>query len=337
MVEKCKITHDQSTTPPTQKSIARPQGFLIRYASNLPIVIIFLLVFLGFGLTTERFLSPINIFNVLRQSSPAVIVAVASTLVIVSSGIDLSIGSIASFAGVLTAVLLQLGISPLSALILILLMGILTGLVNGYIIAYQGVPSFIVTLATLSILLGLAQLFGQGFSIPIETDPWFIAIGQGYFAFIPIPVLIAGIVTIIVWLILSRTKYGLHIKGIGSNEEAVRRAGIPVKLIAASVYILNGFAAALAGIIIAARLQAGTATAGRGLELQIIAAVVLGGTSLFGGRGTILGTVLGVFTIAFITNGLVLNHVTPFWVTIIQGVILLLALWANTRIFSRWL
>lgn len=308
---------------------------LLQNASSLPIIFIFLMIILGFGFTTERFLSIENINNVLRQTAPSLIVGVASTLVVVAAGIDLSVGSIVSCAGVLLAVLLNRGLSAEISFIFVLLVGTLVGFANGYFISYQGVPSFIVTLATYSILLGVAQLLGQGFSIPIAGGTWLISIGQGYLGSIPMPVIIAGCFALIFWLILTRTKFGLYLRGIGSNEEAVRRAGVSVKMINSFAYLLNGFAAALAGIMVAARLQAGTATAGRGLELQVIAAVVLGGTSLFGGRGTIFGTVLGVFSIALITNGLIFNHITPFLVTIIQGVILLVALWVNIRLFSK--
>jgi simple sugar transport system permease protein len=313
------------------------QTQLQRHGQILPVAMIFILVMAGFGLTTERFLSTTNIINVLRQSSPALVVGLAATLVIVAAGIDLSIGSMAALAGVVTAVLLREGLGPEITLLMVLSFGALVGLANGFFIAYQGIPSFIVTLAALSMLLGAAQLLGQGFSIPIAAAPWFINIGQGFLGPIPTPVFIAGTVTIIAWVVFSRTGYGLHLRGIGSNEEAVRRAGVRVKAVTTSVYVVSSLASAAAGIMIATRLQAGTSASARGMELQVIAAVVLGGTNLFGGRGTMLGTVLGVYTLAFINNGLILNHVTPFLVTIIQGFILLMALWINTRLFSRWL
>lgn len=310
---------------------------LLQYAPFLSILTIFLLVFLGFGLTTDRFLSSINLFNVLRQVAPSIVVGVTTTLVIAAAGIDLSIGSMVAFAGVAAAIILRAGLGPEATIFVVLGLGLLSGLIAGYLIAYQGLPSFIVTLGSLSILLGLAKLASKGFSTPINTANWFHLMGQGDIGDFPSPVLIAGSVVFLGWIILNRTKLGLYMRGIGSNVEAVRRSGVPVKRVTTIIYGISGLGAALAGIMNAARLQSGNTSSGLGLELRIIAAVVLGGTSLFGGRGSILGTVLGVFTIAFINNGLILNHVSPFLVTIVGGLILLLSVWLNTRVFSRWI
>ncbi|HET7716561.1 MAG TPA: ABC transporter permease, partial [Bauldia sp.] len=251
----------------------------------------FLAVLVGFGLTTDRFLSPINLANVLRQGAPLVVVAIGATFVLVAAGIDLSIGAMVSFAGVFTALLLQAGVPPALAVAAVLLVAVAIGGVAGFLVAYQQLPSFIVTLGTLSILLGVAQLIGRGFSIPIDTDAWLIGLGQGRIGMVPVPVLFAFLVAALAWLLLNRTVYGLRVRGIGSNEESVRRSGAPVNRLVTSVYMISAGLAAVGGLIIAMRLQSGTATAGTGLELKAIAAVVLGGTSLFGGKGTIVGTV----------------------------------------------
>lgn len=311
------------------------RGFVSRHRLILPIVVMFVAVLIGFGLTTERFLSFVNVTNVLRQGAPLVVVAVGATFVLVAAGIDLSIGAMVSFSGVVTALVLKAGVAPEIAVPGMLLLAVAIGGLAGFLVAYQRLPSFIVTLGTLSILVGIAQLIGQGFSIPIATDAWLIALGQGRIGIVPVPVIVAAIIAALGWLLLNRTAYGLRVRGIGSNEESVRRSGAPVNLLVTSVYMLSAGLAAVGGLIIAMRLQAGTATAGTGLELKAIAAVVLGGTSLFGGKGTVVGTVLGVYTLAFIENGLVLNHVDPFYFNIIQGAILLAALWLNMGFFAR--
>ena len=310
---------------------------LARSAPVVSISFILLAVLLGFAVTTEEFLTSQNLLNVVRQSAPAVIVAVATTLVVTSAGIDLSVGSLVAFAGTTCALLLREGLDPAVVLPLILVMGLGIGLVNGYFTAYQGLPAFIVTLAALSILAGGAQVEAKGFTIAIEQQSWLVDLGQGRTAGIPNPAILALLIGVVGWVVLARTAYGRHLQGIGSNEEAVRRAGVPTKRVIMSVYGLSGAAAALAGVLVAARLQSGSASIGTGLELQVIAAVVLGGTSLFGGRGTIVGSILGVLTIGLINNGLILRGVEPFYVAVVQGTILLLAVWANERVFARWI
>lgn len=308
----------------------------VRYNSLLPIVVMFLLVLIGFGVTTDRFWSTVNLTNILRQGAPLVIIAVGATFVLVSAGIDLSIGSVVSFTGVVTALALKSGISPVVVLPGMLCVAAAVGAANGFLIAYQRLPSFIVTLGTLSILTGIAQLITRGFSIPIKTADWFISMGQGrILGVLPVPVFIALIVMGIGWTVLNRTPYGLRIRGIGSNEESVRRSGAPLNFLIMSVYMLSSVMAAIGGLIIAMRLQSGTSSAGTGLELEAIAAVVLGGTSLFGGKGSVVGSVLGVYTLFLIENGLVLNHVDPFYFNVIQGSVLLAALWLNMGLFAR--
>jgi simple sugar transport system permease protein len=309
----------------------RTQAPVVSIASILVAVVI------GFSISTQYFFTSQNLLNVLAQSAPALIVAAGSTLVITAAGIDLSVGSLVAFTGATMGILLQHGLSPALVLLLALLIGATVGAANGFAIAYEKVPAFIVTLAALSILLGATQIETKGFSVEIDTSSWFINLGQGRIHGIPEPAIIAAAVLILAWVVLARSTYGTYIQGIGSNEEAVRRAGVRTRFVTLTIYAVSGLSAALGGLLVATRLQTGSSTAGTGLELQVIAAVVLGGTSLFGGRGSIAGSVFGVFTIALINNGLVLHDVSPFYVTIIQGSILLLAVWINTRVFSRWL
>lgn len=313
---------------------ARVQEFVGRNAPVLSITVFFAAMCLIFAIAAETFLSSTNLLNVLRQSAPLIIVAVAMTFVITSAGIDLSVGSIVALISAGTALSLQEGIPWALVLVLMIALGALIGFANGYFVAYEGIPAFIVTLASLSMVRGVALLLTEGFTIPIDRDLPIIPLGRGWLFSIPVPAILALIVVAVGYVLLTRVPYGQYITGIGANAEAVRRAGVNIRRHILSVYVLSGAAAAIAGIVIAARLGSGSANAAVGFELQVIAAVVLGGTSLFGGRGTIVGTVLGALTIAVIGNGLILVGLSPFYTQIVTGAILLAAIWINTRIFT---
>jgi simple sugar transport system permease protein len=301
----------------------------------LSIAAFFLLVCLVFSVITDSFLTQVNLLNLLRQSAPILIVATAMTFVITTGGIDLSVGSNLALVNALAAIALAAGVPWPAVVLLMLALGALIGVVQGYFVAYEGIPAFIVTLAGLSAVRGLALLLTEGYSIPISGESWFVQIGRGWFLGVPLPAIIALIVAVIGYVVLTQTRYGRYVTGIGANAEAVRRAGVDVRRHVLSVYVLTGVAAALAGIVIAARLGSGSSNAGVGFELEVIAAVVLGGTNLFGGRGTIVGTALGALTIAVIGNGLILAHISPFFTQIVTGLIILLAIWLNTRLFDR--
>jgi simple sugar transport system permease protein len=279
---------------------------------------------LVFSVITDTFLTQANILNILRQIAPLMIVAVAMTFVITTGGIDLSVGSVLALVNALAAISLQAGI------------GVVTGLLHGFFIAYEGIPAFIVTLAGLSAIRGTALLLTKGYSIPIDPHSQFNEIGRGWVFGVPMPALIAIAVLIVGFIVFNETTFGRYVTGVGANAEAVRRAGVNTRRVTLSVYVISAVAAATAGLIIAARLGSGSSNAGGGFELDVIAAVVLGGTSLFGGRGTMLGTMLGALTVAIIGNGLILYHLSPFLTPIIEGVIILVAIWLNFRIFGAW-
>jgi simple sugar transport system permease protein len=211
--------------------------------------------------------------------------------------------------------------------------GIVIGAIQGFLIAYEGIPAFIVTLAGLSSIRGTALLLTKGYSIPIDPQSPFNAIGRGWIFGLPMPAIIAVVVLALGFLVFNETTFGRYVTGVGANAEAVRRAGVNTRKITGAVYALSGCAAAMAGIIIAGRLGSGSSNAGGGFELEVIAAVVLGGTSLFGGRGTMLGTMLGALTVAVIGNGLILYHMSPFITPIVEGFIILIAIWLNFRLF----
>ena len=286
-----------------------------------------------FSLITDTFLTETNLLNILRQTAPLMIVAVAMTFVITTAGIDLSVGSVLALVNALAAISLQAGLAWPLVIVLMLGVGIAIGLFQGFFIAYEGIPAFIVTLAGLSSIRGTALLLTKGYSIPIDPQSPFNAIGRGWVFGVPMPAIIAVVVLAVGFLVFNETTFGRYVTGIGANAEAVRRAGVNTRRITLAVYALSGFAAAIAGIIIAGRLGSGSSNAGGGFELEVIAAVVLGGTSLFGGRGTMLGTMLGALTVAVIGNGLILSHMSPFITPIVEGFIILIAIWLNFRLF----
>ncbi len=321
--------------PDKQKPTRRPWRNLFgRNAGVASITAFFVVCVIAFTLATGTFFTTGNLLNVLRQSAPLLIVAATMTLVITTGGIDLSVGSTLALVGALAAIALRAGMPGTVVLAGGLALGGIIGAINGYFIAFAGMPPFIVTLGTLSVVRGIALLITQGFSVPIENDGWFVELGRGRLLGIPTPALVAIAVLLTSWVALRHTRFGRYVVGVGTNAEGVRRAGVSVRNVTMKVYMLSGAAAALAGLITTARLGSGSSNQGVGFELAVIAAVVLGSTNLFGGSGTILGTLLGALTIAVIGNGLILINVSPFYTQIIQGAIMLLAIWLNTRIFA---
>ncbi|MGG6894998.1 ABC transporter permease [Rhizobium sp. BR 315] len=298
------------------------------------IALFFIVVCVFFSLFTHVFLTAPNLLNVVRQSAPLLIVAAAMTFVITTGGIDLSVGSVLALAATLSAACIQAGIPWPLVVVLMMLLGGATGLIQGYFIAYERIPAFIVTLAGLSVIRGLALLITGGYSIPVDPQSPFTAIGQAWFFGIPAPAMIAIVALAAAYVAFNETPFGRYVTGIGANAEAVRRAGVNTRRVTLFVYVISGVAASIAGIILAARLGSGSSNAGQGFELDVIAAVVLGGTSLFGGRGSVVGTVLGALTVAVIANGLILSHMSPFFTPIVTGVIILVAIWLNFRLFK---
>ena len=308
--------------------------FIAENAQVLSITAFFIACMLFFAVSTDTFLTAGNLLNVVRQAAPILIVSVAMTLVIITGGIDLSVGSMVALINAVGAILMAAGYPWPLVLVAMLMLGAVLGLLQGWFIAYQGIPAFIVTLAGLSILRGVALYITQGYSVPIPDAPGFFFLGRGDLFGFPVPALIGILNPVVAYVVISSTRYGRRVVAVGSNLEAARRVGMPAKWILASVYLVAGVASAIAGLLIASRLGSGSSNAAVGFELQVVAAVVLGGTSLMGGRGTILGSVLGTMTIAVIGNGLILMHISPFFTQIVTGAIILAAIWLNTRIFT---
>ncbi|SCM76982.1 putative ABC transporter permease protein YphD [uncultured Pleomorphomonas sp.] len=298
------------------------------------IALFFAVVCIVFSLATDAFLTTPNLLNIVRQSAPLLIVASAMTFVITTGGIDLSVGSVLALTATLSAVLLQWGVPWPLVVLGLLCLGAVVGAAQGFFIAYEGIPAFIVTLAGLSVIRGIALLITGGYSIPVDPASGFNFIGRAWLIGVPVPALIAVVVLAVAYLVFNETAFGRYVTGVGANAEAVRRAGVNTRLVTLMVYVLTGTAAALAGIILASRLGSGSSNSGQGFELDVIAAVVLGGTSLFGGRGSVVGTILGALTVAVIANGLILAHLSPFLTPIVTGLIILVAIWLNFRLFK---
>lgn len=284
---------------------------------------------------TDKFLTYDNAWNVMRQISVNICIATGMTLVILTAGIDLSVGSLLALSGAVAAGLLKngipiessnlfIGFTVLGAILVGLLVGALAGFLNGWIITKFSVPPFVATLAMLTIARGLTYLWTQGFPISnLGSD--FDFIGTGWFLGVPLPVWISGIIVLLAMIVTNKTKFGRYVYAIGGNEHAAKLSGIHVNRIKMTVYAIAGALAAVAGILVTARLDSAQPNAGSSYELDAIAAVVIGGTSLSGGKGTVLGTVLGAVIIGVLNNGLVLLDVSPFWQQVVKGLVILLA------------
>lgn len=304
---------------------------LLKFQSIIALVVLCVVL----TLLSDKFLTPENGWNIMRQISINVCISVGMTLVILTKGIDLSVGSMLAFAGAITAGLLKNGIAIPSMNVLLeftvfgaifagLLIGGGLGTFNGWMITRFKVPPFVATLAMLTIARGATMLWTGGFPITGFGDT-FAFIGTGWFLGIPMPVWIMVIVVAIAILITKKTVFGRHIYAVGGNESAARLSGINIKRVKVWVYAIAGILSAVGGIILVSRLDSAQPNAGMSYELDSIAAVVIGGTSLSGGRGTIMGTVQGALIIGVLNSGLVLLNVSPFWQQIIKGFVILIA------------
>lgn len=292
----------------------------------LLILCVFLSVFPG---TSESFPTVRNVFNVLRQISSNLLLACGMTMVIILGGIDLSVGSVIALSGVLAAgCVSRYGMAIAPAMIVGVLIGIVFGAFNGAVVAKTTIPPFIVTLATMNIARGLAGVYTGGSPVRVVSDEWQF-LGAGYIGGVPVPVIIMIVVFIASILIVNRTKMGRYIYAVGGNVQAAKFSGINVAKVKFFVYTYTGFLAGLAGIILASRMYSGQPTAGEGAEMDAIAAVVVGGTSMSGGSGKLGGTLIGALIIGILNNGLNLMNVNSFWQTVVKGVVILLAVFLD--------
>ncbi len=301
-----------------------------RYVSQEAILLFVLIVItIVLSLLSDRFFTSGNLLNITRFFAEIGLMALPMTLIIITAGIDLSVGSTLGWSAIMLGYSWAVWGLPLPvAMGVALLTGILAGLFNGWLISSVKVPPLIATLGTLAIYRGMALGISQ--ARPISGFPdWFEFFGQGSIGPFPTQFVILIFFCIVVGIFLARTPYGRYIYAIGSNDEASKFSGVPVDRILLSIYAFSGFMAGLAAIIFVSRVTTTRADAGIGLELDVIAAVVLGGTSIYGGKGTILGTVLGLFIIAVLRNGLSLAGVRGDATVVVIGLVLILAVWLN--------
>ena len=332
-------------TPASQRRDFDVFGLLARFAP-----LIFLLVLMAaFALLEPRFLKPLNLFNVMRQVSIFGLLALGMTFVILTRGIDLSVGSLVALTGLAAAAVAKGGLEsrfavgaqtealgwgwPLS-LVAALAVGTAAGLLQGLAVTKLKVPPFVVTLGGMSAFRGAALLLAGGGPISGFDDGyrWW---GQGYVGPVPVPVIVFLALAVLAHVVLTYTRFGRSVYAVGGNPEAARLSGLPVDRVLCSVYVIIGFMAGLGGFVLSARLNSAEAVAGLTYELTVIASVVIGGTSLFGGIGTIFGTVIGTLLIGVLLNGLVLNNVSSYVQQIIIGVIIVLAVAFDTFAKSR--
>lgn len=318
---------------PRRRTAWQHRDFVTRNFGVLSISVVFVVLFAFFSLQADAFLTTNNLVNVLRQIAPTVIVAVAMTFVITTGAIDLSVGSIVGLSAAALAIYAESG-SAVTALVTTLVIALLIGVLNGAFTAYGGLQSFIVTLAALTAVRGVALLITDGYSTPITSD-FLLPIGQGKLLGVYTPTWIAVGAVVGGWYLFNQTRFGRYVVAVGSNAESLRRAGVDIRRIQLATLAMTGLFAGVAGVITAARLASGSSNSGTAFELEVITAVVLGGTSLMGGRGSIIGSAIGALTLGIISNGLVLLRVDVYWVPIVQGLILVTAIFVNSKLFAR--
>jgi inositol transport system permease protein len=324
------------------RTIASPQarGFdALQFLSRFAPLIFLLVLMLVFALLEPRFMHPLNLFNVMRQVSITGLIALGMTFVILTAGIDLSVGSLLALAGLVAAAVAKggtadrftvgaaqeaLGGGWFLAMLAAIAVGLAGGLLQGTAITRLKVPPFVVTLGGLSAFRGAALLFAGGGPISgfDEAYRWW---GQGKIGEVPVPVIIFLLFAVLAHVVLRYTRFGRHVYAVGGNPEAARLSGLNARRITLIVYVIVGFFSGLAGFVLSARLNSAEAVAGIGYELTVIASVVIGGTSLFGGIGSVFGTVIGSLLIGVLINGLVLMNVSSYVQQIIIGVIIVLA------------
>jgi len=304
-----------------------------RLHKQVGVVLALLLLVVVATTVSDRFLTVPNLLNVLRQVAIVGILAVGQTFAILTAGIDLSVGAVLGLSVVLFARLLEHH-GLIVAIPLGLLSGAVAGLVNGIGIAYGGIPPFIMTLGMLSFARGLAFISTGGTPVPILNEE-FYNIGNGYVLGIPIPALILIAALMVSGVVLRLTPFGRSVYAIGSNEEAARLSGVAVRRYKVLVYATCGLLAALAGLVYSSQLSVGTPIAGQGYELDAIAAVVVGGTSLFGGAGSVFGTFVGTLIIGVLANMLNLTGVDPFVQQLFKGALIVIAVFVMSRSSRR--
>lgn len=307
-------------------------GVVKYFKDNIGIIIALLAMFIFltvFPTTRSTFLTPKNMFNILRQNASNLFLATGMTMVIILGGIDLSVGSVIALSGVVAAgCVVNFGLSEAVGFIAAVAVGAAVGLFNGFIICKTDIPPFIVTLASMNITKGIALVLTGGAPIRCMTDAFKFP-GAGYVGPVPTPVILMFIIFILAALMINKTQLGRHIYAVGGNVQAAKFSGISVQKVKFIVYAYTGVMAGIAGVVIASRLYSGQPTAGDGAEMDAIASVVVGGTSMSGGSGRIGGTLIGVLIIGVLNNGLNLMGVDSNFQYIVKGLVILLAVYVD--------
>ncbi|SHR24575.1 ribose ABC transporter permease [Mycobacteroides abscessus subsp. abscessus] len=292
--------------------------------NQLGMLIILALLIVVMSVIAPNFTDSSNILNVLKQSSITAILAAGMTVVILTGGIDLSVGSTLALSGVISVLLSNAGAPVGLAMLAGAGVGYVAGAINGYLTAVPKLPAFIVTLGSMTYLRGLAYVITGGYPVVLASEK-FKFIGAGEIFGIPTPIYIMAIVYLIMFVVLKYTMFGRHVYAIGGNEEAAHLTGIKVNRTLINVYSISGLLAGISGVVMAGRLFSGQPMVGIAFELDAIAAVVLGGTSFVGGRGRIQGTIIGVLIVAVLTNGMTLLNVDYYWQQVVKGIVIVIA------------
>ncbi len=308
-------------------------SILLDLIRRYSVLLILLAIGVIFSLGSDRFLTPSNLMNIALQTSIVAIIAIGMTFVLLTAGIDLSVGSVVALCGALAAGLaVQQELGTYLGIFLALVAGALVGLINGLLIVKGKMPPFIATLSTLAVARGLTLVYTDGRPIS-GINERFIFLGSGEILGIATPVIILAIIFVIAYIVLRSTRFGNYVYATGGNEEVSRLAGIRTSNVTISVYVISGFLAAVGGVLLTARLWSAQPNAAVGLELDAIAAPVLGGVSLFGGVGGVGGALVGAIILGILSNGLNLMGIPSFWQQVIKGVVLILAVMLD--VFSK--
>ncbi|MEC0297196.1 MULTISPECIES: ABC transporter permease [Peribacillus] len=297
-------------------------GIWQKFGPLLALVLLFIVI----TVLNPSFMEPNNILNLLRQTSINALIAFGMTFIILTGGIDLSVGSILALSSALMAGMMVSGLDPILAILVGILLGAIMGVINGILVSKGKMAPFIVTLATMTIFRGLTLVYTDGKPITgIGDSVMFQMLGRGYFLGVPVPAVVMIIAFMILWFLLHKTSFGRKTYAIGGNEKASRISGIKVDRVKVAIYGLAGTMAAIAGAILTSRLNSAQPTAGQSYEMDAIAAVVLGGTSLSGGKGRLFGTLVGVLIIGTLNNGMNLLGVSSFYQQVVKGAVILIA------------
>ena len=311
------------------------KNFSSKHRTNIALVLLLIILCVVNGFLLTSFWSVENILNVLRQVSVISIIAVGMSFVIISGGIDISVGSILGICGITVTMALKNYNIPITlSIFLALIVGFAVGLVNGVLVAYGGVLPFVATLGTMYVIRGLALIISGGKAIWGFSDQ-FMKIGRGFFLGIPIPIIIAFGIYILGYIILTQFTFGRYVLGIGGNQESARLCGVSVKKVKLLVYCFSGLLCGIAGVVLASRLGSGQPNVGYGYELTAIAAAVIGGNSLSGGKGSIFGTMLGALILGVVSNALNLWGAASFYQTVVTGGIVIVAVLADKVISTK--